>query len=319
MAEPSSSPQPRRSEVQVAFAEPQAHLRSMLRSSLRELGYTNVVDYSSMEEFREGVDGQFLDLLIIDTTIAGPRCDIIRDIRSGNLLSNPFTTIVVTTFTPDMDIVRGAVEAGTDDLLIKPLSPAKLSDRIRSVAFNRRPFVVTHDYIGPDRRRDRPVADTLPLISVPNTLGLKERGETVNTQEAEAIIAAARREINDQKLKRNAFQIAFLVGLILPDYDRGEPTSDTRRMIERLRMAAADIKQRMQGTPYEHVGQLCDSVVEVGNGLAARWRTPARKDLDLLKPLSDAMVVAFNPETDGGLLAAEVGSAIRGYRMRKKT
>lgn len=315
--EASSHPTHKRDAVEVVFAEPQANLRTMLRTALRELGYTALKDFASEEAVREALTGFFADLLIVDAAVAGPGCAVVHDIRHGNLGLNPFVTIIVTTFRPDADIVRAAVDAGCDDLLVKPLSPAKLRDRIRSSAFNRRPFIVTHDYIGPDRRRDITAEHQPQLVAVPNTLGWKERGETVDVGETEALIAAARREINDQRLKRNAFQIAFLVGLILPDYERREPTKNTLRQIRRLGTTADEVSRRMAGTPYEHLTQVCDSVVKVAASLATSWQQPAKKDLDLLKPLSDAMVVGFHPGSDSSMLASEIGTAIRGYKARQ--
>lgn len=315
--EAGAPPAHKRDAIEVVFAEPQANLRTMLRTALRDLGYTALRDYSSEEAVRSALEGFFADLLIIDAAVAGPRCAVVHDIRHGTLGLNPFVTVIVTTFRPDADIVRAAVDAGCDDLLVKPLSPAKLRDRIRTSAFNRRPFIVTHDYIGPDRRREITAEHQPQLVAVPNTLGWKERGETVDPGEAEALIAAARREINDQRLKRNAFQIAFLVGLILPDYERREPTKTTLRQIRRLGSTAEEVSHRMVGTPYEHLTQVCDSVVKVAASLATSWQQPTKKDLDLLKPLSDAMVVGFHPGSDSSLLASEIGNAIRGYKSRQ--
>src|SRR3546814_18089900 len=54
-------------------------------------------------------------------------------------------------------------------LLVKPLSTRIILDRIETVALHRKPFVVTSDYIGPDRRTAVARRDSnVPLIEVPH-------------------------------------------------------------------------------------------------------------------------------------------------------
>ena len=41
--------------------------------------------------------------------------------------------------------------ADSDDLLLMPVAPAQVMTRIDNLMQGRKPFIVTHDYIGPDR------------------------------------------------------------------------------------------------------------------------------------------------------------------------
>ena len=78
-------------------------------------------------------------------------------------------------------------------------------DRAKVVAFNRKPFVVTSEQIGPDRQSGRKLKegeeadpiDVVPRIEVPNTLGSKALGESVDFVELLEMLANAMYEIND--------------------------------------------------------------------------------------------------------------------------
>src|SRR3546814_1821103 len=66
-------------------------------------------------------------------------------------------------------------------LLVKPLSTRIILDRIETVALHRKPFVVTSDYIGPDRRKAVARRDSnVPLIEVPNPLREKMLGRPLD-------------------------------------------------------------------------------------------------------------------------------------------
>jgi hypothetical protein len=46
-------------------------------------------------------------------------------------------------------------------VIIRPFSTSFAEDRIRTLIRARKPFIVTSDYIGPDRRRDKTAAAAL--------------------------------------------------------------------------------------------------------------------------------------------------------------
>src|SRR3546814_16454768 len=78
----------------------------------------------------------------------GDAVALVSDLRHGRLGVNPYLPIILTSWESDMQLVRRVVDAGADDLLVKPLSTRIILDRIETVALHRKPFVVTSDYIG---------------------------------------------------------------------------------------------------------------------------------------------------------------------------
>lgn len=133
-------------------------------------------------------------------------------IRAGELGINPFVGIIITVWQPSEAVIRRDVNCGTDEIVVKPLSPKKLMERIHVVAYNRKPFVVTSSYIGPDRRakivKERE-GQKISSIDVPNTLEAKVRGRPLSMEALREIIGEAMFEINEQRLKRYSYQIAF--------------------------------------------------------------------------------------------------------------
>ena len=109
----------------------------------------------------------------------GEATSLASRIRAGELGVNPFIGTIITVWQPSEAVIRRIVNCGTDDIIVKPLSPKQIMDRVNVVAFNRKPFVVTSEYIGPDRRSGRKLkegeeadpSDDVPRIEVPNTLG----------------------------------------------------------------------------------------------------------------------------------------------------
>ena len=198
--------------------------------------------------------------------------------------------------------MRGIIQAGADDIIAKPLSAGQLLQRISMLIKARKPFVVTSNYIGPDRRKpgeeDRG-GEQVQQIKVPNVLRAKAMGDkrldrSVIQRQVDDFIST----INLQKLDRHASQAIWLVERIVPGLAFGGPDEPTRRALERLLYVSEDISRRMVGTSYEHVSELCQSLVDVTQRIMDAGDFPAPKDVDLLKPLANAIQRGFDDSND---------------------
>lgn len=304
-------------DVRILFGEPESNLRHALRAALAREGYTGIDDFDRLPALREAIEKTNPDLIVMDSEMDGGEADrIITDLRHNKLGDNPFVPVIVTIWNATHDQVRRVASSGTDDMLVKPLSPSQVFDRIKQLINQRKPFVVTSDYIGPDRRKDVGRGSEIPTIEVPNTLRAKVRGEKVDRQALEAMIGEAQQEINDQRLKRNAFQVGFLVHLLLPEFEDFEVTDERIKSVQRLVDVARDIGNRVKGTKYEHVTSLCTAMVRVASSINDMISHPDEKDVELLKPLSEAILQAFNPGTGTADIASEISGAISTYKKR---
>lgn len=309
-----------RERIEIAFADPQREIRYVLRSTVVRHGYREVQEYGRTPALKAALVQRTPDLIIIDAELPdGDACQLIADIRANKICDNPFVPVIITAWQPGADMVRKMVNSGADDLLVKPISPAFLLQRIEVLAGARKPFVVTSDYIGPDRRKDVNRGDGgVPLFDVPNTLRAKARGEFVDPIELSRSVASALLAINDQRMKRNAFQVAFAVGIILGAYRESRLGAELLEFIDQLTRVAVDMKERMLGSDYEQMEDRVESLERVATTLRQQAKAPDQATLKMLETVSSGILEGFNPERSGRELALEVASNIKTYAERQR-
>ncbi|MFO1247578.1 MAG: hypothetical protein U1E93_04990 [Alphaproteobacteria bacterium] len=81
-------------------------------------------------------------------------CAAIQAMRQGGAAHNPFIVIIVTAWEKSSALINKVVSSGADDLILRPFSTASLGQRIETHIDRRKGFVITTDYVGPDRRKD---------------------------------------------------------------------------------------------------------------------------------------------------------------------
>jgi len=301
-------------EADIVFADGERSVRQGLRQVLIDQGYRSLRDYGTLEIVEEEIERTLPDLIVMDAMMDGGEAMALASrIRAGELGINPFVGIIITVWQPSEAVIRRVVSCGADDILVKPLSPKKLMDRINVVAYKRKPFVVTSSYIGPDRRtkleKERE-GQKIPSIDVPNTLEAKARGRPLSMEALKEMIGEAMFEINEQRLKRHSYQIAFLVGEILPAFKANCVDDAAKKSIIRLSEVANEIGFRLKNSSFEHVSNMCQNLIQVTTAIRKDLRHPSSKDLDLLKPLSDAILIGFNPDRNAAAMAGEIGTML---------
>ncbi|MDD9924421.1 MAG: response regulator, partial [Rhodospirillaceae bacterium] len=202
--------------IEIYLGEEQLEIRRMLRSALRAIQLDILEDFETCEPLREAVEEGLPDLIIVDSDLAGgDACRLIRDIRNNELGKNPFVPVIVTTWRNTKERIRELIDIGADGLLIKPISNNAIQSHVNFIVNERKPFVVTSSYIGPDRRKDPKHTSDVPLIEVPNTLKAKIDGEPIDSSALRRQIASNTKQVNVERLRRNAFELSFLVELAL--------------------------------------------------------------------------------------------------------
>jgi len=249
-------------------------------------------------------------LLIADSDIpGGDFCELVHELRHNEVGTNPFMPIIATTWNPTSELVKKVIESGSDDLLPKPLSSGHLVSRIEQLVQARKPFVVTSEYIGPDRRKSQDRESDIPLLQVPNSLRVKVTGEDEGAISQEEINQAIA-DINIHKLERHAFQIEWLVERIVPALESGNLSEEINEHLDRLLYVAHDISRRLVGTKYEHISELCQSLTKVATDIGAHRSNPSAKDIKLLNPLSQAIASTFDPDRDDADAARNIAGII---------
>lgn len=305
--------------IEIYLGEEQLEIRRMLRSALRALQLDVLIDFETCEPLRDAVDEGLPDLIIVDSDlVGGDACGLIRDIRHNNLGKNPFVPVIVTTWRNTKERIKELIDIGADGLLIKPISNNAIQGHVSNIVNERKPFVVTSSYIGPDRRKDPAHTSNVPLIEAPNTLKAKVNGEPIDLGTLQQLIVSRSKEINVERLRRNAFELSFLVELVLAGHANEAPITKLMANLKRLHFVVSDTIDRLSGNDFEDSSELCDTLLRVVTSLVGKDAAPTRADLQFLKPLTDGILVGFYPERTQAEMTQEIVSAINLYEKRQK-
>ncbi len=315
----------RRNEVRILYGDAAPGSRLLYRQAMIGAGYNNLREFDSLENFTDLVAVSQPDLILMDIGLPGGDVpQIISDLRHGKLGINPYLPVILTTWEAERSVVRRLMDAGADDLLVKPLSTKALLDRLEAVAMHRKPFVVTSDYIGPDRRRAEARRESnVPLFDVPNPMRAKLAGESFDARMMQQAVMLMNEQINQQRLRASAFRIAFVAAQIVPQYKaQTMPDAHTLTMLRDLIVSTEDIQRRVAGTEFAHVAQICERLLVPAREMYQRgedfiFTAEWQKSFELLKSLGDAVLAFFHPDRDASLLASEVAVAIDRFQARR--
>ena len=200
------------------------------------------------------------------------------------------------------------MDSGADVLVAAPVSPALILDRIDSLVNNWKPFVVTSEYIGPDRRFLDNQESEIELINVPNSLREKALGQ-FNSSRHKDLVAATRANINNQKINRRVFQISYLADKITQDFQNGTITNGGGRIPE-IAKVTDDLKSRSLSADALELEELCVPLRSVIDSLVSSRGKFSRKDMKLLGQLSLAIRAAVRPGECGASLAKDISQTV---------
>ena len=183
-----------------------------MRGALYDIGIRNIEIFDNLRMLQIKLVNRLYDLVIGEISSAeDPFISFVRDIRTGLSSRNPFAPIVATTSLLSAPLVRAAINAGVDDIMGRPFSYKQVSQRIFALIEARKPFVVTSDYVGPDRRSvPRPGSAPAKFIDAPNTLCAKTRSDGAGVRIAEQMITAKTTELMLERIKRIGLRIRSL-------------------------------------------------------------------------------------------------------------
>ncbi len=296
------------SDVEVLLIDPDRGAQESIRMLLRNFGFRAIRVGTTLAHIEAGFKEKMPDILISECELGGTGFQrLIHQLRHHEIGENPFLPIIALTAEPTPEVVRRVVNSGADDLIPKPISTARLLKRIETLVLARKPFVVTSEYIGPNRRQANDRSSDIPLIDVPNVLKAKATGESDALINAKAI-ADAVDEINIQKLERYSIQIGWLIDRLVPMLEGPDGDQQAEQFLNRLFYVGEDISRRMIGTKYEYVSDLCQSLLKVTQNVRKSLPSPDIKDIKLLPEISKAIGQGFDSE-DGTAAAARAISA----------
>ena len=107
------------------------------------------------------------------------------------------------------------------------------------------------------------------------------------------------------------------IGIIQPTYNAGELDGSVLEEINHLVFVARDVQRRMIGTQFEHVSSLCRTLIDLVTGILESFPKASDKDMELLKQLSDAVLVGFHPNNESAVMAAEISDSIKSFEAKR--
>ena len=302
-------------EVDVLIVDGKAHSRSSLRHVLNDLGFCEIRFSVSMAEVHNAFATRMPDFMIadsnLDSDLDGDKiAKLVSDIRHHKTGHNPFLPVFIMTWEPSPALIHTMVNAGADDILVQPTSRNRLRERIDLLTFNRKSFLVTADYIGPDRRgKARQGGESVPLLEVPNTLYERATGNN-GVIELQRAIDSMTQEVNEQKLLRNAIYIDYAVKRLLAAITENQFDEEANQNLFEILTSAEDLIRRVINTKHTHISKLCRTLISVTVRLGKTAGKAEEKDIQLLPKLSTAIKVAFDGSERTAAVAAMISDAV---------
>ncbi|MCF8466158.1 MAG: hypothetical protein K9G33_02030 [Sneathiella sp.] len=256
-------------------------MRHNTRSALLNIGFGDVVACAEINDFLECANTGEFDLILAETgTPDANILEIVRRIRRHRIGSNPFVNVVLSLWNAAPEAVSDGINSGADDLISRPMSRTQIFERILRLVQARKPFVVTTDYIGPDRRlisRSYPVGSSLV---VPNSLQAKveSKPELLATPEA---INLAMKAVNERKISIYTEQLIRLSSavLLLSGFDKVE---DREGVISAMRAINKRLAGRVEETALGHLSSLCGGLNDLLDNIGQSKESLKDRERELL-------------------------------------
>ncbi len=300
----------------VVVVDREVNTRRLLRGILARLGVEKILDLAGTADVATAMIAIQPDLLFIDADAPDPEgLKFVQGLRHAQAPHNPFIGVIATTWQPTQPLLMRFNATGADDIMVKPFSAKQVQDRLINLIEARKNFVVTADYIGPDRRRQPREGIQIPLFEVPNTLRLKASGQFDRNRAAEAI-ADSMEAINVQKIVRAGFQVAFLIDFACPGLMVGADRMAADHLV-RAGVALEDLMRRLR--PDNDLRGQAESYAATIRATLDLFKSAPGRPLMGVQPLRAAAIglaALTSRRVDLTLVENEVRGAVTAYRNR---
>ncbi|HEY9080937.1 response regulator [Magnetovibrio sp.] len=305
--------------IRVVLAEPNSELRAGLKDSLHDIGFKNVQATGNLSQIVTAVKAGEADLLIADTTLPeGDFNKFVYELRHGCHGDNPFLVVITLINKPSRDVVQAAINSGADQVLAKPITAKGLTEKVAELTHSRKRFVVTTDYVGPDRRAaHREGTMQIPQIDVPNPLHQRMSGSK-NDSRNKRSVEAAKLIINEHKVQRHAYQIGWLLDHVMPEIAalQADALPDGPENLKRLHNVSQDLCRRIKGTRFAHVTEMALTLCRMSE--QALNEGLCENDMHLMGRMAEIIERAFDPDREATAAEYNRRSGVRGINVFKE-
>jgi len=284
--------------------------RQATRSILFNLGFREINMVADLAVFEEELDSDGYDLVIADLTDQISEVNnLVSRVRRSELGGNPFQVIVLTSFELDSAGLMQALNSGADDLLIRPLSTGMIQKRVKTLVEARKDFVVTSEYIGPDRRADPDRPNSAELVKVPNSLKDRIIDGPQSAQKTAEKITKMREKVAEDHLHSLAVRLGVEAHCFTNAEVGSEKAIVARDTLEQL---ALDISNRVGPTRE----QASSMVKMLANVLAGTQKVHPDRQAELIHQLALGVGVALTADGDEAAITAEIEATVEKVNNR---
>ncbi len=304
--------------VRIVLFERDSDVRQTIKATLAQDTFTQTLATAGLKTAQTAIFNDRADLMVVDIDQNRDEiCKMMRKIRHNLAGDNPFPVSIALSSGSDFQNVYQTVNSGFDVMLLKPFSMSTLLERIHHLMHQRAPFVVTSDYIGPDRRQSqsggqgggRHGGDD-PLITVPNPLKIMATGAVSLARMRQAIKEGVSR-VNERRVVCNSEKISRLVGILASQYMLSDLGREFIRDLKQLQTICGEMDRRLKHSKFAHAADLCDTTETVVSRILETPLSPNSKDIELLQNLGHAIDRAFHSDESEIKVARTISDSVR--------
>ena len=150
-------------DLDILIVDDNANMRLLVRTILRSFGLQDARQARDGTTALAELERRIPSLIISDWEMAPMNgLDFIRAVRRVGREPLCFVPIIVLTAHASRQIIETAFAAGATQLLVKPVTPANLLQRVNWVLEDDRPFVKVDDIYRQEMRLPKPAPKLLP-------------------------------------------------------------------------------------------------------------------------------------------------------------
>lgn len=140
--------------MNVLLADSDACLAQAVIHNLRAMGFGNITHVKTSADAVRTIRSQAISFLITEWDMKGTNgVELVRYLRRSPDSPNRALPIIMLTGRGELSDVQAARDVGITEFVVKPFSAQTLFNRIEQMVDSPRSFVVTSEYVGPERRR----------------------------------------------------------------------------------------------------------------------------------------------------------------------
>lgn len=272
----------------ILLAESDEQIFQAIKITLQNIGFLEIRRADSIDQARSILGSEPVDLFISEARLKdGTTSFLIRQLRAGDLGGDPFLPVISMVANSSPDLIKGLVNDGPDDLIVKPFSAKVLSDRIDRIVNARKPFVVTYDYLGPDRR-SAPRADEekeARSFTVPNTLKQKIEGKPSRKEFSEGMKKTVL-EITEARIEAQAGAIVYQLERLLPKLAEGLMNDLEKGALAEVITLSDRVHASLPGTSHAAQDVLFNTVSGLATTLKSGEKTGLHDNIGQIQKLS---------------------------------